>query len=115
MSGQESDGIKFHSAGADRQAISASGWALKVKALRKNITPSGDDICHDAGVVVEYVQEDQVVQINSLHQDPIVVGEERVLPYHGEHFTGKHLSQTKVKHDTESEPRVIRAPFCLEQ
>ena len=56
-------------------------------------TPACEDVGQDARVVVEYVKEDEVVQINAFHQDPVVVCEERVLPDHREHFARENLSR----------------------
>lgn len=49
------------------------------------LTPSENDVACDAGIGVgEECEEDQIMQIYTFHQDPRVVGQEKVLPQAGE-------------------------------
>lgn len=51
------------------------------------LTPSASDVAGDARVVRKEREEDQIVQVYTLHQDPEVISQDEVLPEGGEHFT----------------------------
>ena len=57
------------------------------------LTPTGNDILHDAGIVVEDVQENEVVKIYAFHENPVVVGKQRVLYNYRKGFTGNTLTK----------------------
>lgn len=61
---------------------------LTVQRVDKWLTPAKDDVGGDGTGVGEEGEEDEVVEVESLHEDPTVVGCDAVLPERYDELTG---------------------------
>lgn len=51
------------------------------------LTPSESDVTGDTGIGIgKQCHDDQIMEVNPLHQDPGVIGQDKILPKAGEHL-----------------------------